>query len=139
MRFAECHPDRKHQAKGLCNPCYTKQLLKGDYGEIHKQQVRANYDRYREDMFNALGHTCACCGEPEKVFLSLEHLKQNGNEHRRRVGGNKCSTFSALLDARKHGFPKDEYGVLCMNCQRGTLLPEGCPHKRQAEYGIEGC
>lgn len=32
VRVAECHPDRKHRAKGLCEPCYRKQARenKGD-------------------------------------------------------------------------------------------------------------
>lgn len=24
-RFATCHPDRKHKAKGLCGSCYSRQ------------------------------------------------------------------------------------------------------------------
>jgi len=24
MRYAECHPDRKHSAKGLCELCYKR-------------------------------------------------------------------------------------------------------------------
>lgn len=28
MAFAECHPDRKHHAKGLCKECYTSKWRK---------------------------------------------------------------------------------------------------------------
>lgn len=28
MRVADCHPDRKHEAKGLCKPCYEVQRVK---------------------------------------------------------------------------------------------------------------
>jgi hypothetical protein len=28
QRYAECHPDRPHMAKGLCNACYQKQWRK---------------------------------------------------------------------------------------------------------------
>lgn len=26
MKFAICHPDRKHYAKGLCNACYSRSV-----------------------------------------------------------------------------------------------------------------
>lgn len=127
MRFATCHPDRKYRAKGLCGACYTKHMLgKGNNRERLKVWNRANYYRYREDMFKALGHFCSCCGETEKVFLTLEHKNGGGSQHRKEFG----SGFGALLDARKQGFPQDKYTVLCMNCQRGVLRPEGCPHQR---------
>src|SRR6267142_3126504 len=130
MRMATCHPELKHHAKDLCGACYSKHLLDTGYREKHQQQVRAFYDKVRQEMYDALGDFCSCCKETEKVFLSLQHIKNNGAEHRRRVGGRQESTYSALLDARRQGFPKEEYTVYCMNCQRGALQPGGCPHKR---------
>jgi hypothetical protein len=36
-RMADCHPDRKHQGKGLCSPCYQKQ-----YYHPHPEVDRKN-------------------------------------------------------------------------------------------------
>jgi hypothetical protein len=131
MRYATCHPDRKYRAKGLCNNCYCKDWLdRGDNRAKHAITTQKNYYRYREEMFDALGHVCACCKEADKVFLSLHHVEGNGNQHRLEVGGAKEANFAALLAARREGWPKNKYAVLCMNCQFGERQPGGCPHKR---------
>lgn len=128
MRMAECHPDRKHRAKGLCNACYCRQWL--DLNPFKREHLKglnkANYYKYKQEMLNAYGNKCECCGEIEPAFLSLEHKKRNGQKHRNRLG----SGFAIWLEIRSQGFSKEDYTLLCMNCQRGTLLLEGCPHKR---------
>lgn len=85
-------------------------------------------DRCREEVFAAYGGwQCACCGETEKLFLSIDHIKNNGAAERRaglyKGGG---SAFYAWL--RKENFPPG-YQVLCMNCQVGKHKNSGvCPH-----------
>lgn len=54
MKVAECHPDRKHQARGLCSACYEKWLKK--YSPKYKARhakadlawKRNNPDKVRE-------------------------------------------------------------------------------------------
>ena len=40
MKYATCHPNRKHQAKGLCKPCYTQQWL-----AVPENKERSNKSR----------------------------------------------------------------------------------------------
>jgi len=77
-------------------------------------------------MLDAYGGECSCCGEKEPVFLSLEHKNGGGEAHRKRLG----SGFAIWWELKRLGWPQDEYTILCHNCQRGVLRPDGCPHKR---------
>jgi hypothetical protein len=66
---------------------------------------------------------CACCGETELCFLSIDHINGGGNKERKKIRGNFYSWFI------KNNFPKG-YQVLCMNCQFGRKCNNGvCPHK----------
>lgn len=94
-------------------------------------KTKLNQDRCREQVFAAYGGwKCTCCGETEKLFLSIDHIENNGAAERRaglyKGGG---SAFYAWL--RKQNFPPG-YQVFCMNCQVGKHKNGGvCPHNRK--------
>ena len=75
-------------------------------------------------MFEALGFECACCGERQPDLLTLDHVKNNGNEHRKIL---QCHQIYWL--ARRQGWPKDEWQVLCMSCNWGRRFLGQCPHQ----------
>ena len=78
------------------------------------------------------GYHCACCGETEPMFLSLDHVNNDGAEHRRELGydGNGKGASSATLSwLRKNNYPEG-FQILCMNCNCGKARNGGvCPHK----------
>lgn len=43
MRMADCHPDRKHNAKGLCKRCYMRQWKRNN-----PDKIRAQYKKWVE-------------------------------------------------------------------------------------------
>ena len=77
-------------------------------------------------MFNAYGgYVCACCGEKNPGFLTLDHTKGGGRQHRKQLGGG--DKVWAWL--RRNGFPPG-YRVLCYNCNVGRAANGGvCPHE----------
>lgn len=79
----------------------------------------------------AYGGSCACCGEVELAFLSLDHINGDGHLHRKEVGYGQA----VWLDLRRQGFPQEGFRVLCMNCQFGVRRVEGCPHQRGKSNG----
>lgn len=81
-------------------------------------------------VFAAYGDKCACCGETEKCFLSIDHVNNDGAKFRREVLGNRTlAGFHTYRWLMRHNFPKG-YQVLCMNCQWGKKLNSGiCPHQ----------
>jgi hypothetical protein len=73
------------------------------------------------------GFVCACCGETEPAFLSIDHIENNGSIVRKVTGqGTGGSLYRWLI---KNNFPPG-YQVLCMNCQWGKRCCGVCPHKK---------
>lgn len=92
-------------------------------GKRHRERVRA-------EMIAAYGGKCACCGEMEPTFLTLDHANGGGNTHRKQFG--KRGNDPILRELRLAGWPQDgRFRLLCWNCQWGVRQPRGCPHQRR--------
>lgn len=73
---------------------------------------------------------CACCAEDEPSVLTIDHIANNGREHRLALGGRKFSGQKFYMWLKKSGFPSG-YQVLCWNCNIGKYRNGGvCPHVR---------
>jgi hypothetical protein len=87
----------------------------------------------------AYGGACACCGEDNIDFLTLDHVNGDGKADReaRKMDGGGAS-FYAWLKARN--FPdKDRYQVLCANCNgaKGTKTACPCRTSRVSVFSVE--
>lgn len=71
------------------------------------------------------GVFCACCGETEERFLTIDHI--NGcTKAQRKAEGTGGALYRWL---RAHGYPPG-YQVLCFNCNMGREKNGGiCPHR----------
>jgi len=79
----------------------------------------------REKLFEIYGNKCACCGESNPLFLSIDHINNDGNMHRKKLG---C-TSNVWRDMINHP-DKTKYQTLCFNCNFGKRMNGGiCPHK----------
>jgi hypothetical protein len=97
-----------------CAPCM---VIQGAYREKVKGEVYAAYG----------GYVCACCGEDEPRFLTIDHIQNDGNKMRGTV--HPRHTWSFYLWIRRNNFPTG-LQVLCWNCQQGKHFNGGvCPHK----------
>lgn len=98
------------------------------YREQNGEQIAARMRRYRADlkceMIEAYGGKCSCCGEAEPAFLTIEHTRGDGAEHRRMLG-----SFNVYNDLKSRGWPKDGFDLLCFNCNCATSGGKICPHK----------
>ena len=94
-------------------------------------KTKRNQDRRRDEVFAAYGgYQCACCGETERMFLSIDHINNDGNVERK-SGAYRSSGTAFYLWLCKQQFPPG-YQVLCMNCQTGKHRNGGvCPHQRK--------
>jgi len=79
----------------------------------------------RRTVIGNLGGACACCGETEYGFLSVDHIKGGGNQHRRERGHLRA----IYVDVIRSGFDASRYRVLCMNCNWATRSGRLCPHQ----------
>ena len=68
----------------------------------------------------------SCCGETGFEFLTVDHINNDGNEHRRQIK----AAFGIYGWLEKNGFPKDGLQLLCWNCNMGKRANGGtCPHQ----------
>lgn len=94
----------------------------------HSRMVgKRNRDAAREKAYMAYGgYKCACCGETEPLFLSIDHINNDGARHRREHNLKTGEQLYRWLIRNK--YPKG-FQVLCMNCQWGKRNNKGvCPH-----------
>jgi hypothetical protein len=86
-------------------------------------------DKAREEAFARYGGwRCACCGETERKFLTLDHIGNDGYM-RKKYGGEPRAAGQLYGWLRKMGYP-DGFQVLCMNCNFGKARNGGlCPHQ----------
>ena len=92
------------------------------YRESLKARVYAAYGGYR----------CACCGETQPKFLSIDHVNNDGYQRRKNRGHGAGAGIYLYLwrQFKKNESWPDDFQVLCMNCQHGKARNGGiCPHK----------
>ena len=70
---------------------------------------------------------CLCCGEREIKFLCIDHINNDGAQHRKTLSknGKGGNIFVWLI---RNNFPEG-FQVLCYNCNITKSLYNGCPHK----------
>ncbi len=74
--------------------------------------------RRRESVLNHYGRVCALCGWDISSSLEIDHIHNNGNTHRREAGNNN----KVLIDIIAANYPRDQYQILCSNCNRGKQM-----------------
>jgi hypothetical protein len=106
VRKANYHPQKESQRKKQSNT-------------LLKQRVLAMY-----------GGCCACCGEDNFGFLTLDHKNNDGGK-RRRAGEVKGLALYRRIELL--GFP-DDMQVLCWNCNIAKYVYGQCPHQIASEF-----
>ena len=94
--------------------------------ERHKENNKRNYEKWKARAIDAYGgNRCNCCGETEPLFLSIDHVNNDGAEHRKSV----ASGIKFYKWLAENGYP-DGFQVLCHNCNMGKYRNGGvCPHR----------
>ena len=117
---AEAHRDRERQR------WYNDPTIR----ERHRDTTKRERQRVKDEVFAAYGgYRCACCPETEPLFMSLDHIHNDGAAERKRLGhgGSGIAFYRSL---QRLGYPPG-YQVLCMNCNFGKRMNGGvCPHKK---------
>jgi hypothetical protein len=121
-----CH--NCNQAKytyGIC-PHQSDKNEVLSHGRIDKHEYLKHWRHdLREQVIASYGGKCICCGCDRNEFLVIDHINGGGVQHRLHIGG---GAFYSLL--RRHGFPQDEYQLLCHNCNWAKFAHKTCPHQR---------
>ncbi len=132
------------RAKGMCKSCYHRMArLRWSaehreqerekariYHQTHKERLNGQITQRRRDMrtriIETLGSACQCCGVTEPVFLTIDHVQNDGNKVR---GMQRHLLYKMILD---EGCPPERYQILCWNCNSAKHLLGACPHMRES-------
>lgn len=116
-KCANCANQLSTTDRRLCERCTHNKSVDGSKRRIEMKQI----------VITAYGGVCVCCGETEFALLTIDHVNNDGNNHRKRIGKVAYYIYRHLI---QNGFPKDNYQLLCWNCNLGKHLNKGkCPHE----------
>ena len=118
--YYKMFPDKEEDAKQKARE------YKKEYTVNNKKRISETLWRWRENLKNKIiSHysngtmECAICGHSDRRALCLDHINNDGAEHRRSLdkNGNKknVSNTSVYQSLLKQNFPEG-YQVLCHNC-----------------------
>lgn len=104
------------------------------WNEYQRKAAKKWRLKLKVEVLGHYGSECACCGESDIRFLTLDHVDGGGTEHRRSIGGGGTAMYREI---RRLEFP-DGYQVLCFNCNQGRHINGGiCPHQEAImKYGV---
>jgi hypothetical protein len=84
--------------------------------EALKEKQRSRRIKAKQTILNRYGNICTVCGFDDIRALQLDHINNNGNEERIRIGGStKFSGWRFYEYLISIGLP-DGYQTLCANC-----------------------
>jgi hypothetical protein len=120
------NPEARRQAKERSRLFYLS------HKDEHITYIRERRKRLKLEIIEGYGGKCFCCGEKNIIFLTIDHIHDNGAEERRKLKLRGAGVWFYEW-IKKNGWPKD-YQVACFNCNIGRYLNGGkCPHKGTKE------
>ncbi len=97
------------------------------YNRLYEQRKRVER---KQEVLNAYGGVCACCGEANPAFLVIDHVNNDGARHRETIGMGKRKIGSGSIMHRwliANQFPSG-FQILCANCNMAKHSLGVCPH-----------
>lgn len=132
--------------KSLCRACESARFKRYYVANAEEMRERsrdyyANWKGTRfEQVLKALGRKCACCGETDPTFLTVDHINNDG--WKEKVGTERRARSGRALwtRIRKEGYPKSRYRILCFNCNcgRNRRADKRCPHELRSKEMASG-
>lgn len=137
---------RKRREQGLCigcgkipHPSRCPDCLNKHKAYIKPTQARKTRNRSTSKAWRlilrlkAISHysqsqyRCSCCGQSDVRFLQIDHVNNDGGEHRRSLG-DRAASHQLYRWLELNGYPEG-FQVLCSCCNMGKAIYGICPHK----------
>ena len=101
---------KTHEQK---NPIIYRKSAK-KYYDSHKKEIslrkKKRAEKFKFQVLNHYGSVCACCGEKQLEFLTVDHIHGDGSIQRKTI---KTANMWEFLV--KNNYPAG-FQVLCFNC-----------------------
>lgn len=121
--------------QNLCRMCgnklNTKNFRCNQCNKNHSNNSKRKWSSLKLKVLEHYGNKCVCCGEKNNKFLTIDHIYNNGGEHRKQIGNRHI--YKWIID---NSFPND-LQILCFNCNCGKSRNNNiCPHKSKENRKI---
>lgn len=118
---------KERRAGKLCLQCGAPAAPNKSRCEVHRQKQNATSNQYKVKAFDHYGRVCTCCNlQFIDVFLTLDHVNNDGNLHRKEIKGARVYRWAC-----HNGYPTF-LQTHCFNCNMGKKVNGGiCPHQHQ--------
>lgn len=126
-------------ASGLCRRCAKRPAISGvqccavcsvrarEYMRRWRQEVTESR-KHRNIVYAHYGAKCACCGETNEGFLTIDHI--NGRKAVPEGNNSGLKQYIYLASRIQEGNPRTDIRILCYNCNCGRARNGGvCPHE----------
>lgn len=104
---------------GLCKLCGMRAKKGKKHCQKHLNLFSRNAkERNQKDKiaaFNHYGKQCAFCNQSTFIFLTIDHINNDGAEHRKSLRNGKNQGHNIYAWLRKNNYPKG-FQTLCYNC-----------------------
>ncbi len=138
FHYSRTTKDRRANCCKICESSRKKESYKRNTNKA-KLRSKEYYRKNKREVMDHYGKVCQCCGETRLEFLTLDHIEQDGAEHRRKMNfNNTCTGYNFYLWLRKNNWPDMGLQVLCANCNNAKGSCGQCPHvlERQMIDGL---
>jgi 5-methylcytosine-specific restriction endonuclease McrA len=110
------------QQKSYHRDYYREYRKKESWKNYKKEQNEFYYNRLKHIVFDHYGLSCESCGESDFSQLSIDHINNDGAQHRKQLSmnGGGLHIYSWLI---RNNFP-DGFQTLCKKCN----------HKKWVEF-----
>jgi predicted restriction endonuclease len=105
-----------------------KHLWASSSKDYQREYARQYAVKFRQQVLKMYGGKCACCGEAHQEFLQIDHIDGTGADHRKSGCGVGHRFYRWLV---KNGCPRDNYRLLCSNCNWARGRYGYCPHEQE--------
>lgn len=120
--YDQKHPERRE---------YMRDYSKKWYAEHREEQLRKGKEREERRRRIVIEHysdgenCCACCGESHMIFLTIDHLNNDGYK---KINGKRLSGMHLYRWLIENNYPSG-FQVLCRNCNWAKHALGRCPHE----------
>ena len=119
-----------------CISCQKETSLDYYYSNQEAMKLSMTQARHKrkKEVYDYYGAICVCCGEADPIFLTIDHINNDGAKHRKKLGNSRCSSDAVYRSIIRNGFP-DTFQILCMNCNWAKSRG-GCPHQNKSKLSF---
>ena len=119
----ECSVSAHFVEGSRCNHSGCKEPISkyNKMGYCKKHRGRASWQKHKAILYKKLGDKCACCGERDLMFLTIDHVNNDGGKYRKQ--NKDHNQINHLL--KLHRQNSISLQLLCMNCNHAKMRNDG--------------